>query len=157
MRLGFTGTRTVPDELVDDVKSFVSACARDYDEFTTGACVGFDALAAHHLLDTRLDAQQRLVVPANQSQVDASIVERFLHLMQIGYMNVVVEYMPQGSSYKQRNERIVFYSDALCAVVGHPEGAGKSRRSGSWQTVRIARRAGIEPMILTLSELTVPA
>lgn len=161
MRLGFTGTREVPDELVDDVKRFVSSCARGYDEFTTGACVGFDAIAAWRLAATRPEATHRLVVPANRSQVDMDLVraftQRMLHPSREFSGTYIVEFMPEGTSYKQRNERIVSYADGMCAVVGYPEDHGKSRRSGSWQTIRIARRAGIEPTKLVLSELAVSA
>lgn len=139
-RMGFTGTRSVPFDRVADVLAFLTRESHEFDEFTTGACTGFDAIAAHYLIDQNPNALHRLVVPANRSQVDGEIIERFRRLEDDRH---VIEYMPEGTSYRERNERILDHSDALLAVADHPEIHSKSVRSGTWMTVRIARRRGI--------------
>jgi hypothetical protein len=151
VRIGFTGTRSL--RRLDAVRAFLSATCDDGDEFTTGACLGFDAFAAHHLLDVYPDRRHRLVVPANRTQVDWSIIDRFLLLLAQGAKNAVVEEMPDGSTYKQRNERILDHADELVAVVAWAEHDGRSIRSGSWQTVRLARKRGLHAHLLDLSEL----
>lgn len=140
MRVGFTGTRTVKLDAVQRVCDFVCSQSTGGSEFTTGACVGFDAIAAHCLLDNFPDAVHRLVVPANQSQVDHEIIERFQRLQGNRH---IIEYMPDGTTYRQRNERILHHADKLVAVAEFPELNTRSTRSGTWMTVRIARRLGL--------------
>jgi hypothetical protein len=146
VRLGFTGTRSWPAE-ADAARATLHVqvvCSQTQaDEFTTGAAVGFDALAANYLLDAFPGATHRLVVPSNWSQVDLSVVERFRWLEAVDPEHYVIELMSDHSTYEQRNRRVVACSDALCAVVGYPERHGKSLRSGSWQTIRIARAAQV--------------
>lgn len=160
MRVGFTGTRKVPDKLTEQVKCWVWTVSYQADEFTTGACVGFDSIAAWYLSIMRPQATHRLVVPADRSQVDMDLVRAFtqhmIHPSSEFPGAYVVEFMPEGTTYKQRNQRIVEHADSFAACVGYPKDDGHSRRSGSWQTVRLAREAGMEPNILTLSELEAP-
>lgn len=135
MRLGFTGTRHLDDSVTGKVLAFVDELAAQYDEFTTGACVGFDFVVATHLLKTRPEARHRLVVPQNRSQVELDIVHEFISHTG-GF--ATIELMPEGSDYRDRNLRIIEHSDAIVAVAQHPEDAGKSKRSGTWMTVRMA-------------------
>lgn len=159
MRLAFTGPRRVPSDYHAYIRGWVDGVAADGDEFTTGACIGWDALVAHHLLDTRLgNARHRLVVPADRSRVDPTILARFKALIAGGHPEVLIEYMPPGTSYRQRNVRLLSYSDELVAGAEYPEDDGRSRRSGSWMTVRLARDASKHVRgPLVLSEFQVPA
>lgn len=140
MRIGFTGTRSVPDDRLSDVREFVLRETVNGTEFTSGACVGFDALAAAWCLSIRPWGVHRLCVPANRKQVDANVINEFVNVPHQFF--TVVEFMPGGTDYRYRNTRIVQHADILVAVAEYPELHGKSTRSGTWQTVRIARREG---------------
>lgn len=135
MRLGFTGTRTLPADM-SAIEDYVADRIVRFNEFTSGACVGFDAWVARYLLRVRPEATHRLVVPANRSQVDIDLYHEFI--THTGGW-VVIEFMPDGTTYKQRNARILDHADELLGVCDYPERHGKSARSGSWQTVRLAR------------------
>lgn len=142
MRVGFTGTRSVPPERVTEVHEFLGgAVPTEAVEFTTGACVGFDAIAARWLLAEHPGALHRLAVPANRKQVDTDLFHDFLTASISGW--TVIECCPAGTDYRYRNQRIVLLSDRLIAVADYPEKHGKSTRSGTWQTVRLARAAGV--------------
>lgn len=157
MRIGFTGTRNVPDACVQRVQDFVgdhSIIVADELEFTTGGCVGFDALAAQWLVDNTPWSTHRVVVPANESQVDQRVVTIIANCAKFAPSAYLVERMPPGTSYRDRNIRILEHSDELVAVAEYPEDAGRSRRSGTWMTVRLARKRGIPVHLLVLSEAT---
>lgn len=142
MRVGFTGTRSVPPERVAEVHQFLdSTVPTEATEFTTGACLGFDAIAARWLLTEHPGALHRLAVPANRKQVDTDLFHDFLTASIPGW--TLIECCPSHTDYRYRNEYIVTRSNLLVAVADYPEAHGKSTRSGTWQTVRIARKAGI--------------
>lgn len=140
MRMGFTGTRSVSIERMSEVCDVVRQACFGFTEFTTGACVGFDTIAAHYVLDLVPDATHRLIVPADRKHVDNDVIARFKRLEDERH---IIEYMPEGTSYRDRNERILHYTDKLVAVAEHPEIHARSIRSGTWMTVRIARRLGL--------------
>lgn len=152
MRIGFTGTRRVPDYRVRDVLDWVDerVATLGGTEYTTGACVGFDALVAPHLLKTRPDDLHRLIVPANRAQVDTDMFHEFL-THSGGWK--AIELMPAGTTYRDRNERILDHADVLLAVADAPENAGRSARSGTWMTVRIARKRFLPVHELVLMEI----
>ena len=50
--------------------------------------------------------------------------------------------------YLDRNADIVSFSDALLAAPQYPESDPRSRRSGTWQTIRLARKSSI-PILIT--------
>lgn len=147
MRLGFTGTQhcdALPQGFLDMIEDWVEKG----EEFTTGACVGFDALIARHLLKVRPDARHRLIVPQNRSKVDTDLYHEFL--THTGGLTVI-ECLPAGSSYRDRNEAIVDNSDGVGALAQYPEDDGRSKRSGTWMTVRIGDRYCVPVRTLTLN------
>jgi len=133
MRYGFTGTRAV-EGYESDITTWLDSVVVNGTEFTTGACVGFDALAARHLAAMYPDALHRLIVPSNRSQIDAQLLTEFDALN-----TSAVELMSSGTSYKSRNARILDHTDVLIGVAEYPERHGKSVRSGTWQTIRMGR------------------
>lgn len=148
MRWGETGTRTVTDDARPHVYQRLAERAGRYDEYTTGACVGVDAIAANWFLDTCPDAIHRLVVPANLSQVDWLTIHRFRALEDERH---IIEWMPKGTSYRDRNNRVLDHTDELDVIASYPESHGKSRRSGTWMTYRLAKSRGLhvyEPLVL---------
>lgn len=137
MRLTFTATRDIVG-CEDAIKRHVLLVTREHGatEFTTGACVGGDALIARTMLAEFPDAIHRLVVPANRSQVDIDLYHDFI--THTGGW-ACIEFMPAGSTYRDRNLRLLDHGDMLCPVANYDEDDGHSRRSGTWMTVRLAR------------------
>lgn len=141
MRYGFTGTRSLDDDgraLIDNALLMVA----DGQEFTTGSCVGVDAYVGRILTFIYPRAKHRVVVPANRKQVDYwwHPIEQWAEKG----IDLTVELMPIGTSFRERNERIVDYTDELIVFASHPESHGKSRRSGTWMTKRIAEKRGVK-------------
>jgi predicted Rossmann fold nucleotide-binding protein DprA/Smf involved in DNA uptake len=101
----------------------------------SGGCVGIDHEAARIGHKSGLDVHT--VFPANRSRV--STITR--------YRSTSVEDMPPKTSYRARNERVVELCDWLIAVPEKPSN-GVDRGSGTWMTVRIARRAGKAVVVL---------
>lgn len=126
--IGFTGTRTMDEDDALVIWDIVNALPPDV-ILVVGACVGVDATVARagYLTGRRVHA----VVPANRSQVDSEF-DRYCDTYEV---------MADGTDYRERNERIVAQSGRLIAIAQYPEYYPESRRSGTWQTVRIARGA----------------
>lgn len=138
--LGLTGTRWI-DAYRDKLWSWLNLADtkrwfEHFDGYVTGGCFGWDAFAGRFLADTWPDKEHWVIVPANLSQVDAWWLEP-------GYEFVRVVYMPMGTDYRDRNTVIVERSVELHFCAERPEADGKSKRSGTWMTVRIARKADI--------------
>lgn len=138
--LGFTGTRaTEPRE--EELRSYLESVdmklfLMSFDGYVTGGCVGWDAFVGRYLALTYPLKTHLVVCPANRSQVDPWWLE-----FDLG--TVLVVYMPEDTDYKDRNTEIVRRSHHLFYCADYPEAHGKSRRSGTWQTKRIAERAQI--------------
>ena len=79
-----------------------------------------------------------VVIPADRSQTDPwwePVIAR-------GGSVTLIE-MPPDTSYADRNTEIVHQSDAIVGFPAYPENDQRSLRSGTWQTVRMAERAGV--------------
>ena len=129
-RIGFTGTRTMDDP--DDalvIYDIVQELPPDA-VLVVGACVGVDATVAR--AGSLSGRTVHAVVPANRAQVDPEF-DRYC---------TSYEVMTEGTSYRDRNVRIVEQADRLIVIAQFPEDHPQSDRSGTWQTCRIARRAG---------------
>lgn len=113
------------------------------DSLVHGCCVGVDRECAMAAVDHDL---KRIValVPPNRSLV--SDVAR-------AASDEIVEITDGPDGYKRRNQEIVNRSDVLLAFPMYPENHPLSRRSGTWQTIRMARRAGIPVHEYILSEV----
>lgn len=131
MRIGFTGTRdlhTSEQARIDAVVAKVSpgSCV------VTGACLGVDAYVARAAKNAGLTVWT--IVPGDWKLVDPA----WYHWCDF------FEEMPAKSTYKARNLRIVEMSDALVGFPRWRETDPKSRGSGTWQTVRMARKRGMQ-------------
>src|SRR5262245_34498427 len=107
----------------------------------TGAAVGLDALMARACKHRGLLVHT--VVPADRSRVDPDWRE----------FCDSCEELPVGTTYRDRNQRLVdLVTASLLAFPQYPEADGRSRRSGTWQCVRMARRAGVPVLLYILRE-----
>lgn len=139
-RISFTG----PTSLTLDQRVFVveTLFGLHADEFTTGGARGLDVLAAEVCLFTFPDALHRVVAPDRpyDDQKVAWLVGE----------GVELERMPKGTSYRDRNERLVDYADGeddrFIGFVARPT----FYRSGEWMTLNIARRRGLDPEVVVL-------
>jgi hypothetical protein len=136
--------------------------------FVTGACVGGDHRIAEWLLQVYPDVPHLVIVPADRSRVYDWWSERQDHLTLTDVREViqnqviltapasppriVIRYMPPGTTYRDRNAAIIAASDCLVAFPEHREGHPRSARSGSWMTVRMARKEGKMIYVFPLSD-----
>jgi len=95
----------------------------------TGACVGVDTFVYEFFNKFYPDIPQTVVFPADRKAV--GLTEDGVRAA--GHTVVV---MPDGTSYRQRNKKIVELSDKLAAFW-----TGQTR-SGTFMTMNIARKAG---------------
>lgn len=127
--VGFTGTRNVPTAMLPRIRRIVEALPEGTG-VVTGGCVGVDAIVAR--VANQRGLHVHTVLPADRSRVDRAWADHCS----------TYEEMPAGTDYRARNTRIVELSDEIIAIPEAPEHDPRSRRSGTWMTVRIARRAG---------------
>lgn len=139
LRCGFTGTR---EELTNDEKGrifyMLNVGVQQGATIITGGCVGVDAYVAQYAFQERTAGKTgdrmwkvHTIMPADRKAADPNWREHC----------DTWEEMPAGTTYKDRNQRIVDQSHALFAFPAHEEQHPDSRRSGSWQTVRMAQKA----------------
>jgi predicted Rossmann-fold nucleotide-binding protein len=135
--IGISGTRSLNDDRAAAVTAVIETLPKDA-TVVTGGCVGVDAHVARVAYGLGLHVVT--ILPADRKAVDPDW-RRFCH---------EYEEMLPGSTYRDRNRRIVQRSDQLLAFPLYPEKDARSTRSGTWQTVRIARNMGRE---ITLAHL----
>lgn len=136
LSVSFTASRNADRPAWEGVMLNVLATGVPFaDCYITGACTGGDAMIGWWLLHSRPEAEHVVIVPADRSRVDPWW-ERFTIDAE-----VTVIAMPRGTTYADRNKRLV-EADQVFAFPEYPEADPRSRRSGTWQTARMARRAG---------------
>lgn len=115
--------------------------------FITGGCVGGDHFIGAYLAHRFPRHPHTVIVPADRSRVAPWWREEFP-----GRVHVIE--MPPGTDYRARNLRMVHESERLLAYPMYPEADERSRRSGSWMTIRMARREHDEqPLVFPITRL----
>lgn len=104
--------------------------------YVTGACIGGDAFIGRWLAANRPGAEHVVIVPWDKSRVSP------WYLTVDPAVALTVIPMPAGTTYAGRNAELVKQGTAVCAFPAYPEDDSRSRRSGTWQTARMARSAG---------------
>lgn len=143
--IGFTGSRDLSSEEELQIERILWKLHPE--RVITGACIGVDEFVASFFASNMPDVMHTIYVPTDRSRVNMSFVDWMLKLR-----NVTVEFMPRGTNYRDRNFAIVSGSETLIGFPREPESHPKSQRSGTWQTIRMAR--GKMPLeVHVLSEL----
>lgn len=140
--ISFTGTRDVTryeEAYIGDVVVALKA-----DRFVSGAAQGVDTSAilqawGYHAGER--GAEARLVVPEGCAY-NVRLVNYFR-----GRQDVAIEFVYGG--YMKRNDRLVELADTLVAF---PRTRQEVLRSGTWATIRRARKAGIPVELYPLEE-----
>ena len=122
--IGITGTRQLNDTGRQQIVLALLALNPDTDSVVCGGCVGADAFAGQ--VAKLMGIPVFVALPSDDSQVDTSWVRYAETWRVIG-------------PYKERNQHIVNISDGVWAFPNLPE--KQEPRSGTWMTVRMARRA----------------
>ena len=127
--LGFTGSQSCDS---GDIECLPEILHRLFERhrsthIVTGACIGFDAQV--HLLTGVVDlsVKRLVIVPADHKKVDARVMS--------DSTNVDYVQMPDGTSYRDRNEEII-----RCSTVMAGFWTGKRAYNGTFMTLRIADR-----------------
>jgi hypothetical protein len=131
LAVGFTASRELDEhgrQIILDVLHGVPLASR----YVTGGCIGGDSFIGRWLFWNRPDAEHVVVVPADRSRVDP---------WWTWVQPVTLIVMPPGTTYRDRNERLVAESTVVYGFPAYVEEDPRSRRSGTWQAARMARRA----------------
>lgn len=121
MKIGFTGTQR---GMSIDQGRVVLDLLRDLkpEEFHHGCCVGADAQA--HKIAKALSISIVIWPPSNQSKIARECLQDAFKIH-------------PADTYLLRNNKIAYFTDSLIAT---PAGMEEELRSGTWATVRYARR-----------------
>ena len=134
--VSFTASRTMDEAARDGVVTNVlTVHVPHVERYVTGACTGGDAFIGRWLYGSRPGTGHVVIVPADRSRVDPWWLEAK------GPPVTLVE-MPAGTTYADRNARLVGEANAVFGFPAWPEADPRSRRSGTWQSIRMARKAG---------------
>ncbi len=127
MIIGFTAARELTEANIAYIKSII-VDLEAADGFVTGGCIGGDTLIAKCIRDFHPDKSHKIIIPANRSQVDSAV-----YWLANPKDNII--YMPERSSYRDRNTKIVDSSDRMLAFWTG------GQRSGTLMTINISKRA----------------
>lgn len=135
--IGFTGTTAVTNLQA----VYIDAIIRDLtaDRFVSGCANGVDTVAALSAWSEHWTAKHLLLVP------EAKYHNERLVLYMGKHPDVEVRQVPGG--YLKRDDAIVKESNELVAF---PRTAREILRSGTWATIRRARKAGVPVRLFPL-------
>lgn len=112
-----------------------------------GACLGLDAYVARAALVYRSDLRVHAVISADVRTADWVDPDWRTWCQ-------TAEQLPEGTTNRDRNLRLLHSRiSLLLAWPLYVEADPRSQRSGTWQTIRLARRYGIPVEVVILSEI----
>lgn len=131
---GFTGPKSgCSEELI--LQTLKELNLTPNDTIVTGACTGLDSQISHLVKRDYPFVKQKIVVPYDRKYVDVTT-----------FANGTVIEMPEGTSYRNRNEKMVSLVGYCINESGIKEGMiafwNGNKRSGTYMTMNIARRQG---------------
>jgi hypothetical protein len=148
-RWAFTGTRAVTGipGAVERVEALLTAGVPTDVVWVVGGCVGIDAIVAR--VGTARGAHVHCVLPAVREQVDPHWRDY------CSTYEEVAAGTTKADSYRKRNERLVAWISRPPAPAGRlvafPEWP-HWYRSGTWMTITIGHKAGVQIDIVPLRE-----
>lgn len=151
MIIGFTASRDlkgVDPRRMSDPLSQIEIDYPDVKRFVYGGARGGDAAIAIWLTNFGPKALHHVIIPADRSQV-----AEWWKYDNAAEPWPIIEYMSDGTTYKQRNQKIVNTVDRLIGFPEYPEEHPRSLRSGTWQTIRMAKKALIPFDVYILREV----
>lgn len=125
LRLGFTGSRLLTPRQESFVAQRLDRLCTEATHVITGACVGVDSFIARYVDANFPDILNVIVVPSRQDRVCHEVL-KLTRAMRL--------HMPYGTSYRDRNEKIVDLSDEVHAFYC-------SQSRGTFMTIAIAKKA----------------
>lgn len=135
MKVGFTGTRKgMTDEQLESLHKWISE-RRELDEFHHGDCIGADDDAADTIREINMytDEGARIKVVCHPPTDKRRAA-----------FNTYFDEIREPKDYFERNHNIVDETDVLIAA---PQDMVEEQRSGTWATVRYARKCG-KPIVI---------
>lgn len=150
--IGFTGSRQPFHDPAEILTRTLTGLYRA-GQFVTGACTGVDADLGRFLAQAYPDVPQTVIVPAARDRIDRWWLKPDGDRSRL-YPEVTIDVrlMPPGTDYRDRNQAIVDLSTILVGYPQLPEKDPAMRRSGSWQTIRMARAKGIPVHVFPLED-----
>lgn len=143
-KVGITGTRQTEKTDLWIIESAL-AIIPDKAMIVVGGCIGANALVAE--TSFHWGFYVHAVLPS---------IERgkFFDQHIFNYCHSWEEMPPgiPGNAYRERNQRIVNYANVLFSFPELPEDHGRSKRSGTWMTIRMARMKPIPVHTYMVSE-----
>jgi hypothetical protein len=146
MFVAVSGSRNVGlDDAIAKVEATLNIYKLQYGKditFVTGACIGIDAIVAKMAYQMLFNVH--VVVPSNNKYLDHE-----WHIWHTSY-----EMMPKISGYKDRNVKIIELSSELIAFPSVDEyyANGELSHSGTWMTIRLAKKKNIPIIIEMVNE-----
>ena len=151
----FTGHRIIKitPELVQRLRdAIVDVIGKGVTEFYDGGAIGFDMLAAETVMELKAeypDIKLHMLLPCpSEEQIkgwNKSQIARYEQIMQAADTVTVVSDHYSRDCMRQRNERLVELADCCICYCTNP-------RSGTGQTVRMAKDKGIEVKIFSKAD-----
>lgn len=132
VRIGITGTRNLDATGREALTNLMAVlgiwCAREglECEVIQGGCIGADAWAGEQAASCGF--RVHTILPEDRSRVTAN------------WTSWTTSH-EEGGTYRERNKRIVQRAAMLFVVADYPEDHGRSKRSGTWATARMAAEA----------------
>lgn len=142
--VAFSGVQNLHDDQYLFVSTFVRrhVSKRGNNHFITGAATGVDTLCHYLCYAWAREAKHTIVVPNSKYNIE---VVQFAIAMDLD-----VIYMPEGTDPLDRNTKMIEMAHILVAFPGGSKEL--YRGSGTWSTIRRARKKGIPIYIYPLDK-----
>lgn len=138
MIYAFTGAQDPIGDYRGRIKNTLLTLDPGSDKILTGACIGIDEAVAR--LAYEMGFFVYTIVPAIFTKIDHFFFEHC----------TAYEIMPAGTGYMDRNDVLVNHPIYNCDILyGFPNQREEVLRSGTWATIRRARKTGKEVRIVS--------